>query len=188
MNMAIKPERKKPIIILKVRRTRKTIEIAWEQGDAAFDLAERDNPLPAFDKAFARLAELVPVICHFSYDYSKEGLRVVGLKLGHQGGARTVVLLVRKDLSDAAKEFAFATPERLLEHPDEPGKYTPPLDEAGAEAVNEAIEQAKRYVQGDRAQGQIEFDEDDEDGEAEPAEGEELPLGDEKKSRKTSKK
>lgn len=182
--MAIKPERKKPIVIVKVRRTRKTIQIAWEQGDAAFDLDERDNPLPAFNKAFDALTALVPTICHFPPEYAKEGLRVVGVKMGEQGGAKTVAILVRKDLSDAIKEFAFITPERLLSHPTEPGSYTPPLMVVEAEWVNEAIEQAKRYVRGDRAQGQIEFD-GDEDGDAEPAEGEELPLGDEKKPRKS---
>ena len=79
---APKPEKPKPIEIVSVKRTRKTIEIAWRQGDADFDLSERDNPLASFVRSLDALAPLVPVICHFPAEYAAAGLRVVGFPLG----------------------------------------------------------------------------------------------------------
>lgn len=162
-----KPEKPKEIEIVSVKRTRRSIVIHWRQGDGDFKLDERDNPLPSFGVAIDALAKLVPTICHFSKTYAYEGLRVVGFDLGSKGGATTVVLRVRKDLDDASKEFAFVTPERLLEQPTEEGAYTPPLGTEANALVAECIAEAKLYVKGDRAQGQIAFegDEDDSDGE-----------------------
>lgn len=169
------------IQIVSATRTRKTICVHWTQGDSKFDMEERDNPLPALPKAFDALAPLVATILHLPAAWAEQNLRVVRLKMGEQGGAQTVVLYVRKGLDDASKEFVFDTPPRLLSHPSEPGSYTPPLTEADAALVEEAIEQAKLYVRGERAQGQIAFDDekegDDGSGTQEPEAGDELPLG-----------
>ena len=165
----------RPIVITSVKRTRKTIEIAWTQGDASFDLSERDNPLPAFTEALTNLAPVVGEICHFQKAYCEAGLRCVGLTMSEQGGADVVSLHARKDIDDAAKEFAFKTPGRLLSHPTTEGRYTPPLSAADAALVHEAVEQAKAYVRGERAQGQIEFEDEDGDGH-EDDKGEQLPL------------
>lgn len=165
MSKSKAPKKEKPraIEILSVARTRKTIRIAWQQGDARFDLEERDNPLPSFTKALDALSPIVGTICHFPKAWVDTGCVVRGLTLGEQGETPTVFLTARKDIDDAAKEFVFKTPARLLAHPTQPGKYTPPLDPKEAELVQEAIEEAKRYVKGERAQGQIAFEEDEED-------------------------
>jgi hypothetical protein len=168
------------IEIKSVHRTRKTVCIHYQQGDSKFELEERDNPLPAFGHAFDALVPLVATILHLPAAWAEQNLRVVGITMGEQGGAQTVVLACRKGLDDASKEFKFATPARLLAHPGEPGKYTPPLTNADAGLVQEAIEQAKLYVKGERAQGQIAFadenEEDDGSGTHEPEAGEELPF------------
>lgn len=176
-----KVEKPKAIEIVSVKRTRKTIEIGWKQGDASFDLSERDNPLPGFNKALDALAPIVSTICHLPAKYSEKGLRVVGFKMGEKSGALTVSLTARKDIDDAAKEFAFTTPDRLLMHPTEPGKYTPPLEKDEANLVTEAVEQAKAYVRGERSQGQIAFEDedgegDDGSGDADPKQGELIPM------------
>lgn len=166
-----KAEKPKAIEIVSVKRTRKTIDIAWKQGDASFDLSERDNPLPGFNKALDALTPIVATICHLPAKYAEKGLRVVGFTMGEKSGALTVSLKARKDIDDAAKEFAFTTPERLLMHPTEPGKYTPPLDKGDANLVTEAVEQAKAYVRGDRAQGQIAFEDEEGEGDGGEADG-----------------
>lgn len=157
----------KAIEIVSAQRTRKTICIHYRQGDGKFDLDERDNPLPAFVQAFDALVALVPTILHLPAQWT-ENLRVIGIKMGEQGGAATVQLVCRKSVSDASKEFPFVTPYRLLAHPEEPGSYTPPLTDADAALVWDAVEQAKAYVRGDRAQGQIEFESEDDEAEGEP--------------------
>lgn len=152
------------INVASIKRTRKRIEIAWTQGDAAFDLKERDNPLPSFVAALDALVPLVGTICHLPEDYTATNCRVTGVILGEQDGVETVALVARKGLDDASKEFVFKTPARLLAHPTEEGSYTPPLTGKEAEAVAEAIEQAKMYIRGERAQGQIAFEDEDGDG------------------------
>jgi hypothetical protein len=101
--------------------------------------------------ALEALVPLVAVICHFPSKYVETDCRVCGLIIGSKGGADTIVLDVRKGLDDAAKEFKFKTPERLLAHPEEEGTYTPPLKEAEAALVYTMIEEAKSYIRGERA-------------------------------------
>lgn len=166
------------ITIHEVRRKRRTIAISYTKGESKFSFEERDAPLPEFNQAFDALAPLVSIICHFPEEYSTVNCRVIGIRMDEQGGAFNVALIVRKGIDDAAKEFAFVTPARLLAHPTEPGSYTPPLTQAQAELVNAAVEAAKQYVLGNRAQGEIAFG-DPEDEAAknnpEPGEGEALP-------------
>ncbi len=171
-------EKPKAIEIISVKRGRRNVVIHYAKGDAKFELDERDNPLESFYQAFDALPAVVGTICHFGANYTKSGMRVVKMDMGTKGGAPTVALHVRKDIDDAAKEFAFKTPERLLAHPTQEGKYTPPLPKADAGLVEEMIEQAKLYVKGDRAQGEISFEGDEEDDEDGDGDGEgELPLG-----------
>lgn len=156
---------KKPIVITNIFRTRKTIRIAWTQGDASFDLEETENPLPSFMVALEALVPLVAVVCHFPANYVENGARVCGIICGSKGGADTVVFDVRKDLDDAAKEFKFKTPERLLQKPTEEGTYTPPLQEAQAALVYTLIEEAKSYVKGQRSQGSLPLLDGEDEGE-----------------------
>jgi hypothetical protein len=55
------------------------------------------------------------------------------------------------------------TPPALLATPKTEGGVTPPLSNADAELVNEVIEEAKRYVKGERSQGVMDLGEDEED-------------------------
>ena len=161
-----KPEKPKEIEIVSVKRTRRAIVIHWRQGNGKFDLDETDNPLPSFNVAIDALAPLVSTICHFPQSYSENGLRVSGFDLGTKSGATAIVIRAKKDLDDSSKEFGFVTPERLLEQPSEEGSYSPPLGVEAAALIAECIAEAKAYVKGDRAQGQIEFPEGDEDDDA----------------------
>lgn len=172
------PQKEKPktITIHKVKRTRRFIFIAYDKGDEVLTLRSNDNPLTAFLNALDELSPLVAQVCHFPPDYCEIDLRVMEVQLGTQGGSRTVSVIAQKSLDDASKAFKIVTPPRLLEHPTQEGSYTPPLTQADKELVEEIIVQAKAYLAGDRAQGQLplEGDEDD-DGEGDEAGGE-LPL------------
>lgn len=171
-------EKPKTIDIVSVKRGRRNIVIHWKQGEAKFELDERDNPLPSFYKAFDALCPVVATICHLGVKYVTSGMRVIKMDMGEKGGTPTVALHCRKDIDDAAKEFAFKTPERLLAHPAQEGKYTPPLPSEDKALVEDMIEEAKRYVRGERAQGEIQFegDDDDDEGGGEDEGGELLPL------------
>lgn len=165
--------------IRKVKITRKTIEIEWYEDPAVFDAKERDNPLPSFTDSFKALPPVACSIAHFPPKYA-ENLTVTGMVMGEQGGARTVALVCRKTLDDASKDFVFKTPPRMLAHPTEEGAYSPPLTGEDAEKIENAIEEVKKYVRGDRAQGLIAFETETESedgtGIAQPDLGEEMDL------------
>ena len=172
------PEKPRSIQITSVKRTRKTIEIGWTQGDASFDLSERDNPLPSFGAALDALLPVVVAVLHLPDDYADK-LSVAGFNIGEQSDARTVSFRVEVTFDDASKTLKFTTPARLLAHPVTPGVYTPPLRLEFVGRVEEAVEQARQYIIGERAQGQIELpqgdDENGDDGD-DGDDGAELPL------------
>lgn len=174
------PKKSTAIEIVHVKLTRKTVFIKWTQGENERTLNERDEPLPSFRAAFSALPSLVGTVCHFPAKWTDEGVRVTELHVGTKGGVATASLTARKDLDDASKEFAFTTPERLLEMPTEEGAYSPPLCKDDAALILDAISEAKLYVRGDRSQTQIQFDDGKDDDEAEGGEGDQtgdLPLG-----------
>ena len=175
------------ITIKKINLRRKTLAISYTKGGtASFAIDEPDNPIPEFGKAFDGLLFLVPIILHLPENWT-ENCRVTGLVMDTLGGAPTVSLIGKKSLDDAGKEFVFRTPPRLMCHPTEEGAYTPPLTLAQAALVEEAIEQAKQYIWGNRAQGEIVF-EDPKSANAEPVEGNELPLEEQEKPKKRRSK
>lgn len=156
-----KPEKPKSVEIVSVKLTRKTVDIAYTQGDSSYTISERDNPLPSFSEAIANLAPIVSSVCHLPSNYHEEGLRVASFKLGTKGGAPTITIRAKKDLDDSAKQFVFDTPERLMDQPTEEGEYSPPLKQEFRDLIAEAIAEARGYVKGDRAQGRIQFEEDE---------------------------
>lgn len=90
----------------------------------------------------------------------------------------TIVLSAQKDLDDSNKQFEFSTPERLMEKPTEEGSYSPPLTEAKKAIIWEAIEEARKYVIGERAQGQLTLEDDDGGDDGEKDNGETAPFPD----------
>lgn len=158
-------EKPKILTIHAVKRTRRFIFIDYAVGDESMTVRSNDNPLPDFTKALDDLALLVGVICHLPEDYCTTGMKIDGIKLITQG-ARVVSVVAQKSVHDASKAFKIVTPGRLLEHPTEEGSYTPPLPDMWIAVVEEIIEQAKQYVLGNRAQGQLPLEGDEDDGDA----------------------
>jgi hypothetical protein len=173
------------LTILKVRRTRKAISIHYRNGDEDHELTSRDNPLPAFLKAVDALPPLVCELLHLPAGYV-ENMKASGLTISDGSGNEQVTIVAQKSLNDANGPFNIATPLRLMDLPEAEGSYSPPLTDKQVALVDEVIEQAKAYVLGERAQGQITFDGEDDDEEesgagekGDPKQGEliELPPG-----------
>ena len=156
-----------PLRITRVKRTRQNISIAWKVGEDEFDLTSRDNPLPSFAKALDALAPVVCAICGLPDGY-KEGLTANGAYISAVAGVDAVTLVASKQLPDNNRPFNISTPLRLMSAPETEGAANPPLLEKQISAIQEVLDEAKRYVKGDRAQGQIQF-EPEEGGEAEDA-------------------
>ena len=158
-------EKPKAITIERVKRTRRFIFIDYTQGDSGHKLKEVDNPLPSFNQALDALGALVATVCHFPPAYCETDLRVVGATIGERGGVQTVSIIAQKSLSDASKALPITTPPRMLGTPTKEGSYSPPLSAADHELVATLINEAKAYVMGERAQGQLPLDGGDEDDE-----------------------
>ncbi len=162
-----------PLTILKVRRTRKHVAISYRNGEETHDIKSRDNPLPALDHAIGALAPLVCTLIHVPQTYV-ENLRPIGITITDSSGNEQVTVIAQKSLDDANAPFNIATPLRLMDLPEAEGSYSPPLGADQVGLIDEVVEQAKEYIRGNRAQGQIEFKEDDadEDDDSDPNQGE----------------
>ena len=169
--------------ILKVKRTRTHIFIDYTSDAEERTLKSRDNPLPTFVKAFEALPPLVCEIVGLPAEYTAK-LTVTGVTLCDSGGNEHVMLTAKKELTDNNRPFNINTPLRLTDQPQEEGTYSPPLSEKQVALVQSVIDEASAYIKGDRAQGQIAFEEgesdaDEEEGEEstpEPSEGKQLPF------------
>ncbi len=156
------------LVINKVRLTRRNVIIEYHNGSESLSITSPENPLPEFKAAIADLVPLILAICHLPEDYGTN-LVASGLTVTDKG---LVTLQAKKSFDDASGPLNIATPLRLLDTPEEEGTYSPALDDDQVALIDEVIEQAKRYVLGERAQGVL-FTEDVEDDD--PTGGEE-PL------------
>lgn len=164
--------------ITKVKRTKKRIIIDYIADKEERQLKSPDNPLPAFHAAFDALAPLVCEICHFHKGYAR-GLVVTEVKLTDKGN-ELVTFKAAKDVDDSTDTFRFSTPNRLTDLPKEEGVTSPPLKKEQVALITSLIDEAGAYINGDRAQGMIQFpngEDDDEDDDAPAGEPEnQLPF------------
>lgn len=164
------------LLINKVRLSRRFVIIDYHNGSASLSVSDPDNPLPEFKAAVAALLPLILAICHLPEDY---GINLVpsGLTITEKG---MVTIQGKKSFDDASGPLNIATPLRLLETPEEEGTYSPPLTDKQNALIDEVIEQAKRYILGERAQGTLFVEEEENDlpdGLDEPLEeSKELPF------------
>lgn len=142
-----------------VEITRRHVIIHYENGTTNRKDREKDNPLPSFTQALAALAPLVLAICHLPASYSKN-MRVRSLEINDKG---LVTIKADKSFDDASSPLTIKTPLRFMHLPDEEGTYSPPLKPDQLALIETLIEEAKGYIKGDRAQGQLTLEDGEED-------------------------
>lgn len=160
-------EKPKSIQILEAKRTRRFIRIHYRKGDEDFKIRSNENPLPEFSQALDALVPIVISVCEVPKSWDT-GLRVTGFSVGDLRDAKTVSIQAIKDVSLSGAVLEFTTPAALLSTPTTEGAITTPLAKSLVALVDEAIERAKEYALGQRAQGTLDIDEDadeDDDGE-----------------------
>lgn len=174
--------------IQEVRVKSRSVSISYENEGSDYSITSKDVPLPAFYKAIEALRGTILGILHLPAEYV-EGLKPIGLTVADKQEVQLVCLVAQKSLPECHSPFNIATPLRFMEHPKEEGSYSPALEGADLEVISEVIEQAKAYVRGDRAQGQLplgDAPEHPEEVAGDPIPGEALPFPTEepKKGRK----
>lgn len=167
--------------ITKIRRKRTAVVIEYTTDNNDFAVTAHEPPLPSFDAALAALVPVVLDVLHLPKTYAgtkgEDGallnpLTVTGLTISEKQEVRLVTLVAKKDLPDAHSPFNIATPMRFLEHPETEGSYSPALTDKQVALVEALLEQAEKYIEGERAQGTLPLDSDDGDEDAAPPETE----------------
>jgi hypothetical protein len=154
-------EKPKHIRIESIGRTRRHIVISYAVGDEVMTVKSNENPLPDFGKALDALSPLVCRIAEVPETYALN-LKIAGISIGTMRDVSTVRIHAKKNLSACGKLLSIDTPPVLMETPKTEGGVTPPLEKSEADLVEAVIEEAKRYVKGERAQGTLAIDDDDE--------------------------
>lgn len=146
------------IQITSVRNLRKSIKIEWTQGSDDYSVNFHDNPLPSFLKS---LDALVPHVCTLCELPAKDEAKIVatGITVRENGDNSLALIVAKKKIKKGKRVFNIATP-LLSMYPDENDKTVDCMDEAEAKAIDKVVQEATKYVRngpGDRAQGQIDF-------------------------------
>lgn len=149
--------------ITKVRIRRKSVSVSFTNEGEAHTLSSSDMPLPSFIKSVEALAPTILDILGLPTGYI-HGLRPTGITLVDKQDTQLVCLTATKELTDCNSPFNIATPLRFLSLPQEEGNYSPPLPAKTVELIDEVVKQAKKYVKGDRAQGQLPLQPEAKDG------------------------
>ena len=164
----------------KVTRSRKSIAVQFTVEDEKRIIVSHDNPLPSFPKAFDPLPKVACEILELPAGYA-DGMSITGIQIRTTGGNEYAILTGTKDLPDSSQLFRFSTPPRLLEQPVEEGTYSPPLTEKQADLIADALHEVAKYARGERAQGTLDLEDDDDKSEATKAaadsEGQEVMAG-----------
>jgi hypothetical protein len=176
--------------ITKVRLTRSQVVVDYTHENDTHNVTSSDAPLPSFVRAVEALMPLVLSILHLPQSYAgtikgsdgkeRPSMVATGLTMAEKQETELVTITAKKELPDAHSPFNIATPLRFIAHPEEAGSYSPALSDEHVAVVQEVLKEAKKYVKGERAQGQLPLDGDSKTEEAEeqePAGGEVLDFG-----------
>lgn len=159
--------------IRKIRRSSKKISFTYLNVEEEHAAAYKDNPLPTFGPSLDALAPLVCELCDLPRDYIV-GLTVSGLTLCESGKVEYVTIVAKKEIAGNSRPFNIATPLIPIDQPEEgEGSH---LTIAQAILVETALEEARKYIRGERSQGQMrltpEAEETEVEGDEEPEAGE----------------
>ena len=159
--------------IRKIRRSSKKLSFTYLNGEEEHAAAYKDNPLPTFGPSLDALAPLVCELCELPRDYIA-GLTVSGLTLCESGKVECVTIVAKKEIAGNSRPFNIATPLIPIDQPEEgEGSH---LTIAQAILVETAVEEARKYIRGERSQGQMklspEAEETEVEGDEEPEAGE----------------
>lgn len=152
-----KKETKEVITILSVRNKRKCIAIAWMAGADKVVREFHDNPLPSFLRAIDALNPHVATLCELPSSEAKK-ISATGITVSPDGDNSLALIVARKAIKKGKRIMNIATP-LLPMYGDDENKALDHMDKHEAAAVEKVINEALKYLAGERAQGQIQFKE-----------------------------
>jgi len=173
-----------PIKSVKVSRT--SVGIGYhtkELGDATLD--HDDKPLPSLYKAMDALIPLVLETLQLPKSYAgkkpTEGdkepgfpLRITGLYITVKGESRLAMITAVKTI-DTPAPFNITVPARYMDPPTKEGAVSVPYSDKHIALIEEVLEEAEKYLRGERAQGTLPL-ESEEQKRSEPEDGKQEQL------------
>lgn len=148
------------ITIRAVRLKRASLSIKWTQGADEYGVTFHEKPLPSFTKALAALTPHVCTLCELPAK-DAEKIEATGITMTPNGENVLALITAKKRVKKAGRVFNIATP-LLPMYADDENKNADRMEPAEAKAIEKVASEAKRYVLGERAQGQIDFGGEDE--------------------------
>jgi hypothetical protein len=172
--------------ITKIRIGRANVHLEYENEGDTYKYDSKDKPLPSFYAAVEALAPLIISTLGLPKTYigkkPTEGdkepglpLTPTGITITEKGESRQVCIVATKVLALTPSPLNLATPLRYMDDPTEEGTSSTPFSTKERDVIEEVIAEAKKYLRGERAQGQLPLEEEAAPP-AEPEGGEVLPF------------
>ena len=147
--------------ITKVKSNNGKIEIHYSKRNSSlssetdeFTLKCADRPLPGFDEALLALRQTVIDICEFTNE-DPEKYEVFGVSFSWTDGVMGAVISAKKTLLDSNAPLCINTPHKPSEAYSEGADDSNLLGSSAVTALENLIEEAIKYVDGNRAQGNL---------------------------------
>ena len=156
--------------ITKIKLSRTNVHIEYDNEGDTYKYDSKDKPLPSLYHAFNDLAPLVISTLGLPKSYvgkvATEGdrepglsLTVTGITIAMKGESRQVSITASKVLASCPTPFAILVPLRYIDNPTAEGTSSEPYTTAEVVLIEEVISEAKKYLNGKRAQGQLPLEE-----------------------------
>ena len=152
------------VIVQSIRTNGRAITCKWTQGGDSYAVTFHDNPLPSFNKALAALAPHVCSLCELpAKDADKvETTGVTIVPLGEDN--EQALITAKKKIRNGKRVFNISTPLLAMwPAADADKKGTDAMDDDEAKAITKFAAEGKKYIIGDRAQGKLAIEKEDED-------------------------
>jgi len=167
--------------ITKVRAKGARVHIEWTtqcEGSGEPDehvLRSNERPLQSFIDALLGLRQAIVEEAELPEEWVEE-ITPIGLSLTHYTDGRMgAVISGKRKLQNSNSPLVINTPHKPDEAPNESAP-TPTLSPVAVAAIDEVLQEAVKYIQGERAQQSLPFDEEPSKGERSTAKGIEIKI------------
>ena len=146
--------------ITKIKFKKELITIEWEQYQAKtedrdkFSLTSKDEPLPSFPEAMAALAKDVEVICELPIG-ERGNITPTGISHSYTDNDSFIVVTAQRKLLSSRSPMNINTPAKSMEGDDEFAADSFLIDD-----IDTLEQEAFDYIDGQRAQQKLDFEED----------------------------
>ena len=145
--------------ITKIKFKGDLVVVQWQQYQSLtndwdnFTMSSKETPLPSFPAAMAALAKDVEVVCELP-EGERDNITPTGISHSYTDNDSFIVITAQRKLLSSRSPMNINTPAKSMEGDDEFAADTSLIDD-----IATLEEQAFAYIDGQRAQQKLDFDE-----------------------------